>query len=488
VAKTLQSKPAVPPSPNPYVQAAADDTPDEEPELAADDSETDAEGAAKIDYGKPIGELAALHAIDEDTISLDDIDEPPAAAKKNAPKPPKDKRLKVPNFEKFRILVGAGIVALIGLIVFIIFAIFVLPKATITINTAATPVSTQFSLSTLDTAKSLDMTKGIIPSQLKLSDQTSSQQIQATGQQNNGTKASGSVTISNCTNSPVTIPAGSGVSASGLTFIAQKTLSLDSGNFTAGGTCKTSGSHVGNVNVVAQQGGSKYNIASGQTFSVAGQPSGVTGSNGSAFTGGTDNNVTVLSQQDVDNAKQKITSTDSDNFTKTFEKQLSDSGFYVIGSTLKIKDPVVTASPDVGQPASTANVTIKITYQVVVVSKEDLRTAINQKLAGQVNSAKQKLSVDDVLDNASVEVQNQSGDTKMTLAISEDSEAVPIISTTDIKKLAAGKKSGDIKAAIGGITGVQSVDVKMSPFWVSKAPKKPNKIIVKLHPVKTTNG
>jgi len=486
VAKNLQSKPVVPPSPNPYVQEEPE-LPGGEEEAVADEPADEPSAESKINYNKPIGELAAMHALDEDTISLDDIDEPSPASKAAVPKVPKNKSLKVPNFEKFRLLIGAGIVALIGLIFFIILAIWVLPKATVTIQTSATPVTAQFNLNTSDTAKSLDTTKGIIPAQLKLSDQTSNQQVTATGQQNNGTKATGSVKITNCTDSAVTIPAGSGVSTGGLTYITQNTISLHSGNFTSGGSCQTSGSHIDTVPVKSQQGGSKYNISSGQSCSVAGQPSGVTGTNSSAFTGGTDNNVTVLSQQDIDNAKQKITSGDSDSFTKTFEKQLSDSGFYVLSSTLKIKEPTVTSTPDVGQPASTANVTIKITYSVVVVSKDDLRTAIEEKLAGQVDKTKQKLSVDDVLKTASIEVQNQSSDTKMTLAITEDSEAVPIINVDDVKKMVEGKKKGDIKTAVSSITGVQNVDVKMSPFWVSKAPKKPNKIIIKLQPVKSNN-
>jgi len=72
VAKNLQSQPAVPPSP----LSAKEDLPEEAeaPEPEADLDQT----PSKIDYAKPIGELAAAHEIEEpETIPLDDTPEEP---------------------------------------------------------------------------------------------------------------------------------------------------------------------------------------------------------------------------------------------------------------------------------------------------------------------------------------------------------------------------------------------------------------------------
>src|SRR5205807_1402769 len=99
-----------------------------------------------------------------------------------------------------------------------------------------------------------------------------------------------------------------------------------------------------------------------------------------SMSGGTDNIVTVVSQQDVDNAKQKIAGQNSDDLTKKFEKELSDGGYYVLTSTLKISEPATTASPVVGQQASTVTVTTQVTYSVLAVQKDDLKKAITDKL------------------------------------------------------------------------------------------------------------
>jgi hypothetical protein len=472
VAKNLQARPEIPEPPASGVPPPVGENVDED-ELA--------ESKATLDYHRSIGELAATHAA-SDVITLDeDKDEMPEPkdTKSSAKPQAKSQKVKVPNFDRFRMMLGGGILAIIALIVFIIFALFVLPKATVTINTSSEPISANLTLNASDKFTTLNMKANQIPASLKATDQTSNQQVQATGQQNNGDKAQGSVTMSagTCSASfPSDIPEGTGVSTGGLTYITQSDASFTAKN--SGGKCVFQSN---NVAIKSQTGGAKYNVSSA-SFTVAGY-SGVTAS-GSA-SGGTDNNVTVVSQTDLDNARQKITSASSDDFTKKFEQQLSDQGFYVIGSTLKIADPVVTSTPSVGQAASTANVSIKITYKVLVVPKADLRKAIGDTLNEQIDKSKQKLSKDDVLDGASVSVKNQSSDTVATLDVSEDTTAVPIIDVSQVKKLAAGHKKGDIVSAVSGWPGVKQVKVDLSPFWVSKTPKNQSKIQVKLVQVKS---
>jgi hypothetical protein len=480
VAKNLQSKPEVPDAPAGAALSAHHETP--ETEEAPDDANYDEEELPKkIDYATTVGALASAHEADNpETIDLDDEDEPPTE-KPKAEKTPKDKGLKVPNFDRFRMMMGLGVLGIVAVIIFLILAITVLPKATITLKTSSEPVSADFNLQASTGAQSLDSQKGVIPAKVESSDQTGSQQVTATGQQNNGDKATGSVQLANCSNNSATIPAGTGVSSNGLTYITQNTLNLDSGNYDSHGNCKSTGSHVGTTNITAQVGGAKYNIGN-SSFSVAGY-AGVSGS-GSA-SGGTDNIVTILTQQDVDGAKQKLTSgTTGDQFTKDFTKKLQDQGEYVFSSTMKAGDANITANPAVGQPASTANVSIKVTYTVLTVKKSDLSQAIQDKLASQIDKSKQKLN-GNFLTDADISVQSQSA-SGAGLSVHEDTTAVPIIDIASVKKQVEGKKTGDIKAAIGSWPGVKEVDVKLSPFWVSKAPGKDSKIKVVLQEVKAS--
>jgi hypothetical protein len=473
VAKNLQSKPEIPEAP--IAIAAAQNNPESEDEEI---SEEELDGQPqKLDYEKPIGELASAHEEPEE-IALDNEDHsavPAAAAAAAAHKKShkSGKGLKVPDFDKFRLLLFGGIGALVLLIVFLIFATKVLPKAKVTVTTTSTPVSLDTSLTASGDAKALDESKKIIPSVLKTSDQSINQQVKATGQKNLGEKATGSATLKNCGDNAVTLPAGTGFSANGANFITQKSITLNSGNFTPPPTsaCKGSGDHVGTVSVAAQSSGTKYNV-NDVSVTVVGSVTGTV-----SASGGTDNNVTILTQQDVDAAKAKITSGDSDKFSKDFQKQLEDQGLYIFASTLKIADPAVTSTPAVGEQTDNASVHVKITYSVLAVQKTNLETLVKSALEKQIDKKKEKLSDDNVLDGLTVTVQNQN-QANATLAISKDSTAIPILNLQAIKEQSKGKKTSQIKSFINAYPGVKNVDVKYSPFWVSSAPKNTAKITV----------
>lgn len=483
VAKNLQSKPEIPAAPAGAAAARpADDLPidpdEAAPPAAAGDED---ELPSKFDYSRPIGALAAAHeAENPETIDLDDDDAPKP---KVAPKAPKGAKVSVPNFDRFRMMLALGALAFIALIVFIILALFVLPKAKITIQTSSEPVTANFNLTASPAAKTLDSQKGILPSKLETTDQTASQQVTATGQQNNGDKAAGSVTMSICaTGSPNDVPAGTGVSTNGLTYITQQAAHF-SPTFQVCGSGSGVLAKSNKVDVTAVQPGSKYNASiSGATVSNSSATA-----DGSA-SGGSDNIATVLSQSDVDGVKSKLTSgNNADDFTKAFIQKLQNQGEYVLTTTLKAGDPQITATPAVGQPASTASVSVKITYTVLTVQKSDLSQAIQDKVATQIDKTKQKLN-GSFLNDASITVQSQSAPNAAVLAVNENTTAVPIIDIAAVKKQAAGKKAGDIQAAIGNWAGVKNVNVKLSPFWVSKAPKKAGKITVIMQEVKDNSA
>lgn len=476
VAKNLQSKPVIPVSPIPVggseaPQAETREAEEEPAELG--EPEEEAEVPAKIDYDKPIGELAAAHDGDE-AIDLDDeSDGEKTKAEKKAAKPTKDKRLKIPDFDKFRLMLGGGLLLLIGLIVFMFFAVKVLPKAAITIKTTSIPVLADFNATADGNTKTYDEAKAVLPATLQSKDQTVTQNVNATGQQNNGDKATGSVTMSAgaCSATvPADVVAGSGLSNNGLTFITQQKTSF--APVVAGGKCTFQSTSA--TPITAQGGGSKYNLSSA-TFSVAGR-SDVSASGSTS--GGTDNNTTVLSQGDVDAVKQKLTSAETDKFTKDFKKSLDDQGYYIIDSTYKLSDPTVTSTPAVGQPATTASVTAKINHSVLTIRKDDLRKLTTAQLNKQIDTKTQKISSSDVLSGLGVSVLSQSAPNVAALKVSSNTTAVPILDIPGIKKSVGGKKEGDIRNDLSRIQGVKEVDVKMSPFWVSKAPAKPSKITV----------
>jgi len=478
VAKNLQTKPEIPAAPG----AETDEVIDEEPLEGPEADPTDSEITAATAGNRPIGELAAAGgattAGDEaiETVDMDDDgeDTAPAAAAAGAKPPQKNKKLAVPSFDKFRLRLVLGAVALVLLIVLFYICNSVLPKATITLTTDTSDVNTSLTLS-LDTGvKTLDPNTATIPASLQKVDKSGSQQVATTGKKNNGTPATGSVSMSACVASfssfPDPVPAGTGVTYNGLTYITQEDTKF-SHSGTPSGTC-ISYQATNDTTIDAQTGGANYNVSS-VPFKVAGRSD--VSATGSA-SGGTDNIVQVVSQADIDSATQKIAGQNTNSVKSQLQTQIKQAGLYPITSTFKAGDPTITTSSNVGDQASTLTVTEVTTYAMFGVKQADLKTLIDNDVKKHIDASKQSI-LDEGLSKATFHVNNQT-DTLAQVALTTSATAGPDLKVASIKSQSAGKKSGDVKSALKNDPGVSAVDVKLSPFWVSHIPSKTSKITV----------
>jgi hypothetical protein len=490
VAKTLTSKPEIPTAP------LADDAEEEAVEETGDEPEITANTAGDQPVGKLAGLGATAVAADGvETLELDDDELPedaagtPGAAKPKNFKPPaaakkgkKDKKLHVPNFNRFRLLLIIGGSILVLLIIGAIIAFNILPKATVNISTDATNVSANLNLNLSTSANTLDPTNNTVPAKLVSQQKTYTQTVATTGQKNEGNKASGSITITNCGSSDETIPAGTGFSSSGYTFISQSDVTVPVSDFKGlNGPCKNDGT--ANVNVIAQSGGSAYNLPNGASYTIASGPEN-TSAQGGAMSGGTDNNVQVVNQNDINNAKSKITTTNDSTQKQALQNQLQQDGYYAIAVTYSAGTPAVTTSANVGDTANSVTVTEVTTYSMFGVHQSDLKTLVDNNVQGQINTSKQSI-LSEGLDTAVFSVNNATGTTAQ-LTMQATAVAGPQLNTNGIKQEVAGQKPGNIKSQLETDPDVTNVTIKLSPFWVTSVPKKTSRITVDIAKPTTT--
>jgi len=475
VAKTLTSKPETPSGPLP-----------EEPAEPVSEPPLDVSDEPPVDRTAPIGQLATGAAADGgvETLSLPDDDladaAKPGAKTFEPPKKKKNKKLSVPNFERFRLwlILGAGLLLLI--IILLIFITVALPKATINISTDATNVPTNLNLNLSTTAKSLDPVNNVLPSKLAQEQKSYTQQVPTTGQKNNGNKASGTVTMTaqECApniQTPATVPAGTGLSANNQTYITQEDTSF---GITGGhGNCvnyqATSSTHIN-----AQSGGASFNV-SGVNFSVPGR--GDVAASGSA-SGGTDSIVQTVNANDINSAKGKITTNDS-QIKQDLGSQLKGNNLYAVIETYSAGTPNVTTSANVGDVANNVTVTEVFTYTMFGVNQSDLTKVIDNQVNSQIDTSKQ-IGLNTGLSKAIFNV-NRLSAAAAVLNMSTNATAGPHLNTNAIKQAAAGKKAGEIKSQLSNNPDVTSVKVSFSPFWVSTAPKKTSRITVNIAKPKT---
>ena len=467
VAKTLQTKPEIPEAPN-------FDDHEETVEETAD--LTESPPLSVIDGNRSVGELAGLAATGDDVETLEIEDDVPAASPVAVAvaKMKKNKKLAVPNFDRFRLLLIAGVVVLIGLIVGLVFALNVLPKAVIAITTNASDVNVGFTMNLDTAAKALDPLNLTTPAKQVQSQKTSTQSTPATGQKNTGDKAKGSVTLTNCAadGNEIDVPAGTGVSANGLTYITQAPAIMP---YTTPKCQSVNGVTSMTVSVVAQAAGANYNITSGTAMKVAGFTN-VQAKTSTDLSGGTDNIVKVVSQTDIDAAAQKMTAQDSSGVKQDMQAQLNQSGYTPISATFVTGAPAITASASVGSTVDTVTVTQVVTYTMFGVKQSDLKTLVDNDVKKQIDTSKQSI-LSEGLSDAKYRV-IAATDTTAQVALQTVATAGPDLNIADIKNQSAGKKGGDIKSLLLSNPGVTDVNVKLSPFWVTSVPKKTSKITV----------
>lgn len=489
VAKSLQSKPEVPelPSRSPMMSDSIsedDDVIEDTGAVAASAGALGAAGAGladkPLDKSRPVGELTGAAALD-DTIELDNDSPASADGRSNGQSgadgkkdgKSKDKKLAIPNFNKFRLVLILSGVALVPLVVFGYFALAVMPKATVSIKTNSQSVtsSTVVTLKPGD-ATTFDADEAIIPAKNQEVQKTLNQQVDATGQRNDGEEASGDVVFSagSCTGDvPLAVAAGTVITSNSLNFVTQEAAEFQP--TISGGKCTFKS---GSIEVVAQKAGASYNLDPA-SFAVPGRST-VTGASSTKFTGGTDDIKKIVTQGDIDNATQKISSQNGDSIKEQLKTDLVNKGYFPVPETFTSGTPQTKTSSNVGDVADTVTVTQTITYAMLGGKEADFKSIIKKDVSKKIDTKKQSI-LDYGLDGAVFGLQGQP-DGAASLTLQTEVIAGPDLKIGDIKKQVAGKKANDAREAVKKNPGVTDVEVEYSPFWVNAIPKKESKITV----------
>ncbi len=462
VAKNLQSRPEVPET------NAADDAVDDVingEDLPVGDHAKQSDDTMEINMPKPSTGPGA------DPVSA------PFAAKAASKAPRKGSA--IPDFDKFRkkIFIFGGLGVL--LIAFLVWAIFFAARATVSIAASTNVVNINKMLQLRPDAK-LDAGQAIAPADVKQVKRSSSVDFTATGQKNIGTKATGTIKFTNSQDeTSASIPAGTQVvSSSGLAFVTDAAVTVSAPTYGPPSSCgpdlRCEGTAT--VGVTAAGPGEKYNGASG---SASGGFDGASGSFSGSTSGGTDKNITVVSQEDVDKAKDQLKSQDSNKVKEELKKQFSKD-VVVVSESFLVEPGEPASSPALGAEASggKAKLTAETTYTLVGLKRSDLRAIFDAYTKTQITGEKnQKIYESGDTSTSFTEfTKNEAG---FAVRARAEAQVGPNIDDRALAKQLVGKRAGEIQQQIETIQGVEDVEVKLSPFWVTKAPGTPEKITIK---------
>lgn len=448
VAKTLQSRPELATSPT---------TPD-----AGDEDIINGEEL-------PIGELqktAPLSAStvknDEEIILPNDLTDPTEPKKVAQTKKTSKKRGAVPNFDLFRkklfLVIAAGIFG----IIFLVWAIFFAPHATVNIKAKTTKESINTPINLKSDTPTNSATKTIQPvSQQEKKSQSTT--FVATGKKEIGEKAAGTMKISrtSISSNPITIPIGTGFSSGNFTFTTIEPAQLRGTSIGPGGLVQDSTT----VRVQAAAVGEDYNLSPREYEPTINGVSAI----GSQMSGGSKKQITVVSEQDVASAKTKLVEQDQNTFKASLAKKFNTSQVIIIPESFTTAPAEPAVNPAIGAEATTgqAQITLETTYTLLAVKKKDVSDILDNILKDRIDRDTSQQIYDNGLKKIKL-LQYTSADS--TVRVSGTGYTGPKVNSKQLKPQLVGKNYEEIRQIVMRVDGIDDVDTKFSPFWVSKAP------------------
>jgi hypothetical protein len=363
------------------------------------------------------------------------------------------------------------------IIVFVIGALLYTFGVSAKVTLTATPkVLSQQQPITFITDGTSDFDKGVLVGQTVSTDEQGSLSHDATGTKEVGTSAKGQITIFSTLTSSTTIPKGTTVvSSNNLKYTIDSNVTVASSSGNAGDFITVSG-----VAVTAADIGPAYNLPSGMTgFSITGYSKGsVSAKNDAAFSGGTKKDVIVVAQADVDKLS-------SDLIKNLEEKAKADLSKQVGGNKMLLpfftKEDISqkTLSKKVGEEAQNISLDATVTYEGLVVDKDDMKSFASHILEGDIPT-NMTLTADGIhTDLTDIKQDKDSVSGTLTMQAS----LLPKIDTTQLTKTLAGKSFQQAGDVVKALPQIQSVDFSLSPsipFLPKLLPRLPNHITISL--------
>ena len=461
VAKTLQSRPEIA----------------EIPAIDVDDGDDVIDGSEM-----PVGELAdkatpkARNKADDAIDAAIAEDEKPSKPVKPAKSAGKGKP-KVPDFNVFRkklVLIGGGIVLFV---LFMVWAIWFAPHATVVI-TAKTTTSTVDKSVTLKQDGKVDAANNVIKSLHQEQKKDISVDFTPTGKKKVGEKASGTMHLvrTSVSSLTLTIPAGTSFSSGDYTFVSTEPASLSGTSIGPGGVIQS----VATVKVQATQVGSEYNLSS---RSYSSNVSGFSAA-GTAMSGGSSREVTVVSADDVAKAKVKLDA-QKDTSLQSAVKALFPSSSIVINESYQEARSNPTPSVAIDHEASgTVQLKTTVTASMQGIDRSDMKKFLEDTLKKEIGSKKNQKIYNDGSNEVKF-AQYSERNNAVQVRLTANAKIGPEIDEHKVKEQVKGRNYGDVQSSLESIEGVQDVDTKFSPFWVRTVPNNDKHISIEF---KLDNG
>jgi hypothetical protein len=395
---------------------------------------------------------------EEQPKEADDSSLPPIVTRVGAPR----------ASEPFKFPWKAALIALGLLLILTIVTFFLLPKATVTVVLPAEPVS-----DTLLLAVQTETGEGAVKGSVVTSEQSSSTTITATGKKDIGSKATGTISITNKYRD------GSGAGKD-QTFAAgtkatdvstKKVFTLNNSVTVSRVTFNPNNGQpiydTKTVKVTAVEPGESYNIPK-SSFTLAGALDNTVIESTEAFSGGLTKQITVLSQQDLDTA---VAAAKAELETKA-RADLAEKakGLLILPDAVWQTVKEQTTDKKVDEEAQSVNLTLKIEFASLAFEKKLVDDQFKTKLSSTLTET-QELVFEDGKEPTITTKSITDDKTKLTIEVAGSGYKVEKIDKATIARSVKNKSVDSAKNSIVETYKADSVEISISPnWWIARLP------------------
>lgn len=364
---------------------------------------------------------------------------------------------------------GFWIGAVITLLIIALGILFFYPQATIALTVPGEDFNQSIDITGKKDQKQSDFTNAVIPAQIVEVVKDSKQNFPATGKKNVGQKAQGTVSFTNSWSADTKkISSGTRLTKDNLTFLTTSDITIPGATPTLsqGQVVITPGKI--NATIQASDAGDNYNIDPGR-FTLPDLPSDqqdkIYAESTAKFTGGSTQQITVVSQDDVERAKESVRT----DIAKAAKKDLADQakGLMLLDKAIQVDTQSATPSVSVGSQADNFDLSVKALARGMAFTEATFRDVFLAKVKEKVPQDKQLILSGTDQDEIIASVKDLNLDEgKITITGSIKTKIGPKIDTDSLRVQSAGKKTNDIQSHAKSIAGVQDALVTVKPDWL----------------------
>ncbi len=385
------------------------------------------------------------------------------------------KQKKIGSKKKALLVVGS-----IVLVAALVLAYVFVPSATATIILETTDLETTNEIVVDKNANKENSETFTIPGVIVEVEKDLVKEFNASGVKDVGEKTKAEITFYNDYDiNPQIIAAGTTLIAKRVNFTLDETISVPGANVVSLVPLQTTpGSISGKI--TASSPGAEYNIeaANFQISSFSGtKKEKIYGQSSSTLTGGTSKKVTVISEDDMNNAKASV-QVELEEAAKVSILEEAGEDSKLITSTFRSKEKSFNASKNVDEETATFTLTKKIRTTAMTFSEEQLREMIMAKNETDLGEGKTIInSEDSEIPYEVVSYDEENG--KVSLSVKFVGKVGNKIEEDAIKDQIANKKFGEAVAIIRGIEGVEDLELDIWPTILARTPFIKQRISIK---------